>query len=167
MNLRSAVNGALRSRFTSAAIVAFVAIGLAALITAFNLADAALWRLPPLNDAGLLVVINSTHKTPNAVERKARWSYPRIREIKLRARSFAYIANFTSTSLTLVGADFTELVPSEFVSPEYFRVVDIRAQRGRLFLASDDSVSASPVVVVSDDYWRSVCSHAPTCSGQR
>ena len=155
MNLRSAVNGALRSRVTSAAIIAFIAVGSAALVTAFNLADGALWREPPLHDANRLVLINSTHKTPNTVERKSRWSYARTQAIKQRAQSFSEVANFTSISLTMIGTELAELVPGEFVSPEYFRVLNVRAQRGRLLLASDDSrAGAHPIAVVSNDFWR-------------
>ena len=155
MHFRSAVKGALRSRITLAAIVAFIAAGSAALVTAFNLADAALWREPPLHDANRLVLINSTHQTPNTAEHKARWSYARIQEIKRRAQSFSHVANFTSISLTMTGTELAELVPGEFVSPEYFRVVDVRAQRGRLFVASDDSLAgAHPIAVVSHDFWQ-------------
>ncbi|MEO7996329.1 MAG: ABC transporter permease [Gemmatimonadaceae bacterium] len=155
MILRPAVNGALRNRATSFAIIAFVAIGVAALTTAFNLADAALWRSPPLDDADRLLVVNSTHKTPNVVERKASWSYARIQELKHRAKSFSHIANYTTASPTLTGVGDPELVQAEFVSPEYFPLLGVGAEKGRLFLAADDSAAgAHPVVVISHTFWQ-------------
>lgn len=155
MNLRPAINGALRSRAMSVAIISFVAIGVGALTTAFNLADAALWRSPPLNDADRLMILNSTHKTPNAVERKASWSYARIQELKHRAASFSHVANYTSFSPTLTGVGEPELVPGEFVSPEYFPLLGVSAERGRLFLPADDSAAgAHPIVVISRAFWQ-------------
>lgn len=155
MSIRSAIRSALRARSTSIAIAGFAAIGIAAVVIAFNLADAALWRSPPLRDPARLVLIHSTHKTPNTVERRARWSYARIQEIKKRARGFAHVANFTSGSPTLSTGDAAEMVSCEYVSPEYFRVADVRAVRGRLLLASDDLVgNGQPVVVVSEEFWR-------------
>lgn len=154
MNIRPVLNSALRNRAPSVAIIAFVAIGIAALTTAFNLADAALWRSPPLNEPSRLMIVNSTHKTPNAAERKASWSYARIQELKHRASSFSHVANYTGTSPTLTGVADPELVQGEFVSPEYFPLLGINAERGRLFVASDDSVSgANPIVIVSHAFW--------------
>lgn len=155
MNFRPAINGALRNRATSIAIVAFVMVGVAALTTAFNLADAALWRSPPLNDASRLLVVNSTHKTPNTAERKASWSYARIQELKHRAKSFSHVANYTSASPTLTGVGDPELVQAEFVSPEYFPLLGVGAEKGRVFLAADDSsTGAHPFVVISHAFWQ-------------
>jgi predicted permease len=155
MNLRSALNSALRTRFTSAAVVAFIAVGTAALVTAFNLADAALWRLPALNDVERVVMLQSTHKTPNAPERKSRWSYARVQELRRRATDFEALANVSTTSLTYTSNDAAEIVPGEFVSSQYAQVLGIRTSLGRWLSVSEDSAAgAHPVVVVSHDFWK-------------
>ena len=155
MIITAALRSALKTRATTAAIVAFVAVGVAALTTAFNLADGALWRPPPLHEPDLLVVVSSTHTNTRAETRTARWSYARIQLIKQRSQSFAFVANYTPATPTLTGGETPELVPGEFVSPEYFSVMAVRPELGRPFVASDDSVAgAHPIVIVSHDFWQ-------------
>lgn len=155
MLLTSSIKAAARTPATTLAIIAFAAIGVAALTTAFNLADGALWRPPPLHQPEQLVLVNSTHTNTRGEARIARWSYARIQLIKQQAQSFAYVANYTPTSVTLTGGGDPQLVPGEFVSPEYFKVMAIQPVLGRVFDAAEDSViGAHPVVVLSHQFWQ-------------
>ncbi|MGV3707306.1 MAG: ABC transporter permease [Gemmatimonas sp.] len=154
MNLRTILVSTSRTRLTSAAVIAFVAVGTAALTTAFGLADAALWRPPPLEDIERVVMLLSTHKTPNAPERTSRWSYARVQELRRQTTDFEAVANVTGTSLTFTSNDASEFVPGEFVSSHYARVLGVRTAAGRWFTAVEDSaVGAHAVAVVSHEFW--------------
>ena len=144
----------LKSRGSSLSIVLTVAIGVGALTIAFGLADAAIWRQPPLADAAHLVVINSTHTRAGRPEQRARWSYQRIQLMRKGATSFAQLANFTTSTLTLTGRDEAERVNGEIVSPDYFSMLEGRAERGRVFVASDDQLgTAQPIVLLGHTLW--------------
>jgi len=167
MLLSASLKAAAKTRATTVAIIAFVAIGVAALTTAFNLADGALWRPPPLHEPDQLVLVSSTHTNTRGEARFSRWSYARIQLIKQRAQSFAHVANYTPTSTTLTGGDAPELVPGEFVSPEYFRLLAIQPELGRVFDAVEDSVpGAHPVVVLSHQFWQQRFGGRPDIVGQ-
>ncbi|MDQ6611687.1 MAG: ADOP family duplicated permease [Gemmatimonadota bacterium] len=143
-----------RERGTSLSIVLTVAVGIAALTTAFGLADAALWRPPPFADAASVVLISSTHAVPRQPMHRSRWSYQRIQLLRKQGSDFTGVANFTAATLTLTGDEEAERLNGEFVSPEYFAVLQVRAERGRLLVADDDvGEGAHPVAVISYAFW--------------
>jgi putative ABC transport system permease protein len=150
-----ALRGVLRERGSAISIVLTIAVGVAALTLAFGLADAALWRQPPFADASRLVFVNSTHVTPGSPVQRLRWSYPRIQLMRREARSFASLANYTPTTVTVSGEGAaTESVRGEFVSAEYFPTLSVGAERGRLFLPSEVvTASTHPVVLIGHDMW--------------
>jgi putative ABC transport system permease protein len=167
MLLSASIKAATKTRATTVAIVTFVALGVAALTSAFNLADGALWRPPPLHEPERLVLVSSTHTNTRGETRIARWSYPRIQLIKQQAQSFVHVANYTPTTTTLTGGENPEVVTGEFVSPDYFKVMAIQPLLGRVFQASEDSVAgAHPVVVISYQFWQQHFGGRPGITGQ-
>lgn len=54
----------------------------------------------------------------------------------------------------------------QLVSPEYFSVLGIRAERGRVLDADRDKPGGAPVVVISDRFWRNRLNSAPDVLGQ-
>jgi predicted permease len=59
-----------------------------------------------------------------------------------------------------------ERVFGQIVSPDYFSVLGMEAQRGRLLNADVDKAGGSPVVVISDRFWRSRLHADPDVVGQ-
>ncbi|MEP6781507.1 MAG: ABC transporter permease [Gemmatimonadaceae bacterium] len=154
MPLPQLLRSVTRERGTSLSIVLTVAIGIAALTTAFGMADAALWRQPPFPDAEHIVLVQSTHAVPRQPLHRASWSYRRIQLLRQHGSDFSSVANFTAATLTLTGAEEAELLNGEIVSPEYFSLLQVRAERGRMFVASDDvGERAHPIAVIGYELW--------------
>jgi predicted permease len=59
-----------------------------------------------------------------------------------------------------------ERVFGHLVSPEYFAVLGIKAQRGRMLSAGVDKPGDAPVVVISDRFWRNRLNSAPDAVGR-
>src|SRR5882724_7961880 len=59
-----------------------------------------------------------------------------------------------------------ERVYGQLVSADYFSVLGVPAQRGRVLSAELDKPGDSPVVVVSDRFWRNRLNSSPTAVGQ-
>ena len=57
-------------------------------------------------------------------------------------------------------------VSGQLVTPDYFSVLGMRPQRGRLFRADLDQRGAAPTVVISDRFWRSRLNSSPSAVGQ-
>ncbi len=59
-----------------------------------------------------------------------------------------------------------ERVFGQLVSPDYFSVLGVRPQRGRLLSAELDKPGEAPVVVISDRFWRNRLNSSPSALGQ-
>src|ERR1700677_5087194 len=97
-------------------------------------------------------------------------SYPYIERYREQKNLFAGVAaveNGVEFNVALEGrAGKPERVYGQLVSPDYFSVLGMDAQRGRLLSADLDKTGATPSVVVSDRYWRSRLNADPDAIGQ-
>ena len=59
-----------------------------------------------------------------------------------------------------------ERVFGQLVSPDYFSVLGVEAQRGRVLSAAVDRSGDAPVVVISDRFWRNRLNSSPAALGQ-
>ncbi|HXY07651.1 MAG TPA: ADOP family duplicated permease [Terriglobales bacterium] len=59
-----------------------------------------------------------------------------------------------------------ERVFGQLVSPDYFSVLGIQAQRGRVLSAGLDKPGETPVVVISDRFWRNRLNRSPDAVGE-
>src|SRR5271169_3103694 len=59
-----------------------------------------------------------------------------------------------------------ERVFGQLVSPDYFSVLGVESQRGRLFSPELDKSGDAPVVVISDRFWRSRLNSSPDAVGR-
>jgi predicted permease len=97
-------------------------------------------------------------------------SYPYIERYREQKNLFAGVAavkNGVQFNVALEGrAGKPERVYGQLVSPDYFSVLGMDAQRGRLLSADLDKTGAAPSVVITDRYWRSRLNADPDAIGQ-
>jgi macrolide transport system ATP-binding/permease protein len=86
-------------------------------------------------------------------------SYPYIERYRDQKDLFAGVAavqNSVQFNVALPGeSGKPDRVYGQLVSPDYFSVLGLDAQRGRLFSVGLDKAGDAPAVVISDRYWRS------------
>ena len=97
-------------------------------------------------------------------------SYPYIERYRMQKNLFAGVAavwNSVEFNVAFEGPNSKpERVYGQLVSPDYFSVLGMDAQRGRILSADLDKTGAVPSVVVSDRYWRSRLNANPDAIGQ-
>ena len=98
-------------------------------------------------------------------------SYDDIRHYRDQTQIFAGVAALKTgvTFKVAFGGDATaqpERVSGQIVSPDYFTVLGVRAESGRLFSAAMDKAGDAPVVVISDEFWRRHLDAVPDAVGQ-
>ena len=97
-------------------------------------------------------------------------SYPYIERYREQKNLFAGVAavqNGVEFNVALGGGSGKpERVYGQLVSPDYFFVLGMDSQRGRLLSADLDKTGAAPSVVISDRYWRSRLNGDPDAIGQ-
>jgi len=154
-DLRYAVRSLRRVPVFAIAAVASLTLGIATATTVFGLLDAALFRPPPFDEPDRLALLNITQYTPAEGLYRVRWSWPRFRLLERSARSFEAIASSSNAVLTLTSAGDPVPVPVEIVSSRYHSVMRAPITLGRAFsTAEDESGTATPTAILSDDLWR-------------
>ena len=149
MRLRSLI------RRPALAVIGTLAASVGALVATFGVVHAALLRPPPFRDPGRLTMLHTTHTRPDGTRYDSRWSYPRAQLLRREATSFAHVAHYTGTELSLTGGDEAEAVRGEFAGSGYFAVLGVSPALGRDFGAGEDDVATrTPVVVLSHELWQ-------------
>jgi predicted permease len=153
-DLRLAARSWRRSPALAAAGVVTLAVALGANTALFSLANAILFRpLPGIAHADRLV---NVHRKAADGTTFLGLSHPDYRDLRERARALDGLAAFNGRGASLgSGRGPAELVGIQLVSGNFFDVLGVRAQRGRLVSEEDDAApGASAVAVISDALWR-------------
>lgn len=140
--------------FTAVAVLT-LAIGIAAITTAFSWIDNLLLNpFPGSSDAGRLAVLESTSiHTP---DREIQTSYQEYRVYRDHLKLIAGLAVHTQDVFGLGEPGSVQPVWGELVSGNYFAVLGVRPVLGRVFAPYEygDVPGSNPVAVISYRLWR-------------
>ena len=150
--------------FTAVAVLT-LAVGIGATTTAFTWINAVM--LQPLGgvaDPNSLVDVESV--TPNG-----EWvpsSYPDFIDFRKYLKKIDGIAVTHPVAFSVGKEDHADRVWGELVSGNFFDVLGVKPEAGRLFLPAEfeDAPGKFPIVVISDRYWRSHYNADPTIVGR-
>ena len=148
----------------AAAVILVLALGIGANSAIFSLVDAALFRALPVERPEELVRVFATE--PQSTD-LGETSYPGYLHLRDGVTAFSSLAAFGTDIAVHVASDarLPERVAGSVVSGNFFSTLGARATHGRLIAASDDSRSAQPVAVLSDELWRSRFNANPAAIG--
>jgi predicted permease len=150
--------------FTSVAVIT-LAIGIGATTTIFSWIDAVLVRpLPGVANSDRLVTLESLTPDGEMVTN----SYPDYRDFRDHLKLFDGIAVTRPAAFSIGQQDHAERIWGELVSGNFFAVLGVAPQIGRVFLPSEygDKPGAFPIAVISDRYWRSHFHADPGIAGK-
>jgi macrolide transport system ATP-binding/permease protein len=108
---------------------------------------------------------------PNLVMPEKPVSYYYIEQFREQKNLFAGVAAFqigVPFNVTLQGAENTkpQRIFGQLVSPDYFAVLGVQPQRGRVLSPALDKPGDAPVVVITDRFWRNHLNSSPDALGQ-
>jgi putative ABC transport system permease protein len=149
----NAIRLLVRSPLFTATAVLSLAIAIGATTTVFTLADAMLLRRPiGVADPDRVVDIG---RTRNGREFDNS-SYPNYQDIATQAKTVGvYAVDLEPSSVALGGESGAERVYCTLVSGDYFQILGVTPQAGRLLTRDDDRApGAARVAVLSDRLWR-------------
>lgn len=157
-DLRYAIRG-IRSRpMFAATIVITLALGIGANTAVFSIVN---WLLiqpvPAVRDAGRLVTV----RFGEAFGEGRAWfpvSYPMFEELRRESHTLRDLAGYEPSDVHVAGTTGAGAwrAGAEIVSPNYFTVLGVRPQLGRLFSSNDAvAIGAHDEVVISDRAWHS------------
>jgi predicted permease len=163
-DVRFAVRSLLRVPAFTLVVVATLALGIGANSAVFSIVDAVLLHPLIVNRPSQLVAI--TEAITDQLSR-APLSYPNYKAFADRARSFSGVAAFaTQDAVVAIATGEPAQLATSAASGNYFSVLGLRPQIGRLLNPSDDDVpGAHPVVVLSDALWGRAFNRNPAIIG--
>ena len=148
-DMRYGVRMLLKHKGLTAVAVLSLAIGIGANVAIFSLTEAFLWRRLPAADHDRLFTVIRGDDSGNPL------SYPEYLDYRDRNHVFSGIAAIDRAMLAFGNGERSEVVVGEFVTGNYFDVLGVpMAQRRAFSLEEDRAPGASPVTVVSYDFWQ-------------
>jgi len=134
--------------FTAIAVLT-LALGIGVNLAAFNVLNVAAFRPLPVRDPKTLVGI--TVVSPSSYFSSV--PYPLVEWAGRNSSVFASVMAVSSNQLP-VGENLQQLLPVEFVTPNYFEELGVGAAYGRAFTGKGDgAATAAPVAILSYGLW--------------
>jgi putative ABC transport system permease protein len=153
-DLRHAVRMFSKSPSFSLAAVLILALGIGMNTAVFSLVDAVLLRPLPFTKPQQLMSLQLTD--PKAADMFGAFGNADFRAAREQQRSFTQIAAYAlgQGEFSFSNGGEPQRVKGVAVTSGFFEVLGTAPERGRGFIAADDDPNATPVVVVSHDFWR-------------
>lgn len=146
---------------TSILILAF---GICINTVIFSIVNSVLLHSLPFHDSASLVKV--TFDDTGLGLHDMRFSVPELEDLKSHAGVFEEISVTWPVSVNLTGAKEPERLELLAVSPNYFSMLGVNPQRGRLFGPQDFALGFAEAVVISDGLWRRAFGADPDVIGR-
>jgi predicted permease len=168
-DLRFSARSFLRSPSFTATVVLSLALGIGATTAIYSLVDQVLLHALPVREPARLVLID--WKGDQVADGFGSWnlmSYPICRDLQQQDRFFEGVFCRAETTVNLATGGEPQPAAVEIVSGTYFQVLGVGPALGRLLGNDDDRTpGASPVVVLSYDFWKNQLAGAPDVVGRK
>jgi len=165
-DVRYAVRGLRQNAALTVVALTLLALGIGANTAIFSVVSAVLLRPLPFDDPNRLVLLwddFSGRGGPDRVESSpsdyVAW--------KQQSRSFSDMVAFIPETYNITGSGDPDKLTGIRTTANLFTVLGTRALLGRTLLPSDELSDTSPVVVISDRFWRSRFGSDPGIVGRK
>ena len=149
-DIRYAARSLIRSPLFALAATLTLALGIGANTAVFSVVRGVLLRPLPHADGERLVYLR--HSAELAGVDNTVFSVPEIIDYRA-AGSFSGVAEFSASSYNLTARGEPVQVLAGIVSGNFFQVMGLGPEVGRVFDAGDDGEAADAVIVLTYDYW--------------
>jgi predicted permease len=167
-DLRYAIRGLRRSPGFTGFVIVILALGMGANLSTFSVTDAILLRLLPVKDPGSL--FRTVNASGNAYDAGGGSSYPLFLKMQRQTSAFSDLMAYQTGDLASVsiGQSAPERLMQQTVSGNYFDLLGVQAETGRMFSLEDDrGPGQHPVAVVSHRVWKNRVSNNQTVIGSK
>lgn len=149
--------------FTAIAILT-LALGIGANTVIFSVINSVLLRSLPFRDPTSLVKV--TFDDPGLGLVGMPFSVPELEDLKSKPDVFEDVSAVGNGSVNLTGAKQPERLEFVNVSPNYFSLLGVTPEKGRLFGPQDFALGFAEAAVISDGLWRRAYGADPNIIGR-
>src|SRR5215475_1298926 len=152
-DLRFAARSLSRARAFTVAVVLTLGLGIGANTAIFSVVRGVLLRPLPHRDGDRLVYLRQAINGPGG--ENVLFSVPEINDFRAASKTMgASIAEYSGLTLTLLGQSDAVRINVGLVTGNYFSVMGLSPEQGRLLNNGDDGTSVPPVMVLTHEYWQ-------------
>ncbi|MES1259850.1 MAG: ABC transporter permease, partial [Gemmatimonadota bacterium] len=150
-DFRFALRALRRTPGFTIVVVLTLALGIGANTAIFSVVRGVLLKSLPHRDGDRLVYLRQSADGPGA--ENLAFSVPEIRDFRDGAKAFGGIAEFSPMPFVLSEKTSALRINAGLVTGNYFDVMGLSPELGRLTRASDDGPGVAPVMVLTHDFW--------------
>ena len=150
--------------FTAVAILT-LALGIGANTVIFSVINSVLLHSLPFHDPASLVKV--TFDDPGLGLIDVPFSVPELEDLKSRPGVFEDVCVVSVASVNLTGAKHPERLELLVVSTNYFSMLGVKPEKGRLFGPQDFALGFADAAVISDGLWHRAYGADPDIIGKR
>jgi predicted permease len=164
-DLRFALRSMLKA--PSVAVVALVtlALGIGANTAIFSVVHAVLLQPLPFHEAGQLVQLRADFRGLGT--KNLGFSYPEFEDLRDRSGIFDGVSVVWPAPANLTGGEHPERLDILGVSPNYFELLGVHPQLGRVFDSRDIAEGFAEAAVISDGLWHREFAADPSILGHK
>jgi predicted permease len=162
--LRFALRSLTRHRGFALASLATLALGIGATTAIFTVMHAALLRPLPYREPEQLVLLWETHGEGGVATSEA--SYPDFLDWRASSTAFAGFEGYDEGNATVTQPDGAFRLRIARATSGFFALLGVTPALGRAFAPGEDDPGGTPVVVLTDRYWRRVFGADPAVIGR-
>ncbi|GLC24924.1 ABC transporter permease [Roseisolibacter agri] len=163
-DLRYAVRTLLRARGFVLAVVVTLGLGIGATTAIFSVVRGVMLKPLPHREGDRLMYLRQSIRGPGGED--VFFSVPEIADFRTGSKALAGIAEYSPLTLTLVGEDDAVRIDVGLVTGNYFSVMGLSPVLGRSFTDRDDGPAATPVMMLTHDYWQKRFGGDPSVVGR-
>ena len=164
-DLRIALRSLRRTRGLALTVTITLALGIGANAAMFTVVRGVLLRPLVNRDESRLIYIRQS--APGEEVENATFSIPEIEDLQRRMKTVSALGDFSVNGFTMIGLGEPRVLRAGVVSGEFFKVMGLRAIRGRLIDVTDDGPTAAPVVVLTHRFWSTSLGSDSTVIGKQ
>ncbi len=150
-DVRNAIRALRRSRAATTMAVLSLALGIGANVAIFSVAHSYLLRVWQVRSPEQLFFVRARATDGDRVDD---FPWPIVERLRQPMRSVEDLAAFDGSTITAVIGGQPEIVYADFVSGDYFPLLDVRMSLGRPLAPQDDLPGRPAVGVISYAYWK-------------
>jgi predicted permease len=146
----------------AAVVIITLALGIGANTAIFSFVNAVILNPLPFPDSDRLVVISQTNHEGGEIS----VSLLNFQDWQARSRSFEEFGGVRWTTFNLTGVDTPQHLAAQEVTLNYFSILGVQPQLGRIFSPEEDKFGAPRTALISDSLWRTAFGADPNVLGR-
>src|SRR5678816_950233 len=143
-------------------VVITLALGIGANTAIFSFVNAVILNPLPFPDSDRLVIIKET----NTGGAEVTVSLLNFQDLQARSRSFEELGGVCWVTFNLTGVDTPQHLAGQAVTLNYFSILGVQPQLGRIFSPEEDKFGAARIALISDSLWRTAFGADPNILGR-